>query len=150
MTESTPTLDIGLANGSDVRLTWWGNATVVIENGDRAIVIDPYVHPQRGRFQYAFCSHEHYDHAYPETVKWLVDSEGFKKIVIPRSCLYPSTRFFSRQLSFLEPEQYILLYPKHYDRSATRTADSKYVGHSDAWTDGDESIFPGAARTAAG
>ena len=66
MTEHTPTLDAGLDPGSDIRLTWWGNATVAIETGERAIVIDPYVHPQQGRFQYAFCSHEHYDHAYPK------------------------------------------------------------------------------------
>ena len=142
MTEHMPTLDAGLAPGSDVRLTWWGNATVVIEASDRAIVIDPYLHPQQARYQYILCSHEHYDHAYPATVNRLTQGDVFKKIVIPRSCLYPSTRFFSRQLSSLEPHQYVVLYPKHYDRSASRPGDTKYVGHSGTWTDGDESIFP--------
>ena len=48
MTEHTPTLDAGLAPGTDVRLTWWGNATVAIETGERAIVIDPYVSSPTG------------------------------------------------------------------------------------------------------
>ena len=50
MTEHTPTLDAGLAPGTDIRLTWWGNATVAIETGERAIVIDPYVLPNRANF----------------------------------------------------------------------------------------------------
>lgn len=136
-------LDLNLSPETNINITWMGNATVGIKSGSRGIVIDPYVHPKTEGYQYVFCTHEHYDHAYPETVKYLVETNSFKKLIIPRSCLYPSTRFFSRQLAFLEPEQYEILTPKYYDRESTRVGSTEYVGHSRSWSDLDGSIFSG-------
>jgi len=142
-------LDLGLKPRETIRVTWWGNATVAIESGDRAIVIDPYIHIPDDHYQYALCTHEHYDHAYPETISRLTKGSRFKKLILPRSCLYPSTRFYSRQLAFLEPDEYVILYPKYYETdkwigrvSSGRTTASVptslevFPGPNELWLDG--------------
>jgi hypothetical protein len=142
-TTQPSTLDLGLSPRTGLVLTWWGNATLAIMSGQRSIVIDPYYHPLEPSFEYIFSTHEHYDHAYPETIKRLITGKNFKKAILPRSCLYPSTRFFSRQLAFLEPEQYQIFYPKYFDHSVSRAQDTEYVGHSLELVKERDSPFPG-------
>jgi len=115
-------LDVGLHPKSVIRITWWGNATVVIESIDRSIVIDPWVHPKEGDFQFVFCTHEHYAHADPDTVERLTQGRSFQRLFLARSCLYPSNKKHARHLKFLSKPtwqigKYVIFYPKHFDHS---------------------------------
>ena len=114
-------LATGLEPRCPLTLTWWGNATISIDSTDSAIVIDPYLFPTENRYHYIFCTHEHYDHAYPENIRNLIKGPAFRKIILARSCLYPSNLFYARQLDFLDLDDYIIFYPKYYDRSKPRT-----------------------------
>jgi L-ascorbate metabolism protein UlaG (beta-lactamase superfamily) len=113
-------LQTTLAPQTDVTLTWWGCATIVIESGPHAIVIDPYLHPTEPRFDYIFCTHEHYDHADPATIEGLSQGPTFQKAIVARSCLLPSTLWYARQLTFSQPDQAVVLYPKYSYRTQPR------------------------------
>lgn len=113
-------LETDLRPKGQVTLTWWGCATIVIESGERAIAIDPYLYPTDPRYEYVFCTHEHYDHAYPPTMERLCNGGRFRKAILTRSCTLPSTLFYARQITFLDPERMVIFYPKYYDLSRPR------------------------------
>ena len=126
---------------SVIRFTWWGNAMVGVESVDRSIVIDPWISPEGGNFQYVFCTHEHHAHADPEAVENLSRNPNFRRMFIARSTLYPSNNPSARCLSFLsEPQwlidRYVIVYPKHYDHSIPRGAE------------GDTALLAGTGRLA--
>jgi len=100
-----------------VTVTWWGCAAVAIDSGDRAVAIDPFTHPRDGRFEYLFLTHEHYDHLHAPTLETLTRSARFKLAVVARSCVLPSSLFYARRVTWLRPDQLIVLYPKYRERA---------------------------------
>ena len=134
-------LSTNLRPRDQLALTWWGCATIIIESGQRSIVIDPYLYPTEPRFEYVFCTHEHYDHAYPPTMQKICTGERFKKAILTRSCTLPSTLFYAVQITFLNPEQLIIFYPKHYDHSRPREFPGPTELRLDGWhIEGVESV----------
>jgi L-ascorbate metabolism protein UlaG (beta-lactamase superfamily) len=114
-------LATGLLPAGRLALTWWGCATIALETDQHAIVIDPYLFPTEPRFEYIFCTHEHYDHVHLPTIERIAQGDVFKQAIVSRSCTFPSTFWYSRQITFLPPEQMIVFYPKYFDRERPRT-----------------------------
>jgi len=106
-----------------IRITWWGGMSVEVNFGELNIVFDPYVEPHEPKFDYIFCSHDHYDHCHEETLRKLIvpSSTRFKMLIASRGCFYAS-RLESpnnwgptmlNDLQFVPRDKCLALYPKY-------------------------------------
>ncbi|MBI3468951.1 MAG: MBL fold metallo-hydrolase [Planctomycetes bacterium] len=97
--------------------------SVEVNVGDVSFVFDPYIKPDEPRFDYIFCSHDHYDHCHEETLKKLIGpgNKRFQMLFASRGCFYAS-RLESpnnwgdtmlSDLQFVPREKCIALYPKY-------------------------------------
>jgi len=109
----------------EIAVTWWGCMSVEVNIGNINLVFDPYVKPDEPRFDYIFCSHDHYDHCHEATLRKLIEGAGqrFKLLCASRGCFYASriegpnnwsTRLLS-DLAFVPRDKCIALYPKYRD-----------------------------------
>ena len=105
---------------------WYGCATVELSVADTRLVIDPYFEPEVPKFDYVFCTQEHFDHYYPETLKKLCVGDQFKKLIVNVGCATPAQpvekmyRFavwnWVDPLSFVQEGDLEILFPKYrYD-----------------------------------
>ena len=109
----------------EIAVTWWGCMSVEVNVGDVSLVFDPYVKPDEPRFDYVFCSHDHYDHCHEKTLRKLIvpHSDRFKMLFAARGCFYASRidgpnnwgNTLLSDLAFVPREKCIALYPKYGD-----------------------------------
>ena len=59
-------------SAEQVSVTWWGCMSVEVNIGSTNFVFDPYIQPVEPRFDYIFCSHDHYDHLDYQAIKVLL------------------------------------------------------------------------------
>ncbi|MBI1924392.1 MBL fold metallo-hydrolase [Candidatus Poribacteria bacterium] len=107
----------------EIAIRWWGCMSVEINIGDVNIGFDPYVKPDAPKFDYLFCSHDHYDHCHEETLRKLIVPSGrhFKMLFAARGCFYASRidgpnnwgDTLLNDLKFVPREKCIALYPKY-------------------------------------
>jgi L-ascorbate metabolism protein UlaG (beta-lactamase superfamily) len=97
--------------------------SVEVNFGGVSIVFDPYVKPDEPRFDYIFCSHDHYDHCHEATLRKLTApaNDRFKMLFASRGCFYASRMPYqvkyddtlSADLSYVPREKCLALYPKY-------------------------------------
>ena len=105
----------------EIAVTWWGCMSVEVNVGDVNLVFDPYVKPDEPRFDYVFCSHDHYDHCHEETLKKLAAGGRLKMLVASRACFYASRIEGPNNwddtplsdLAFVPRDRCMALYPKY-------------------------------------
>ncbi|HUW30650.1 MAG TPA: MBL fold metallo-hydrolase [Planctomycetota bacterium] len=110
---------------TDLAVTWWGCMSVEVNIGEASILFDPYVKPDEPRFDFIFCSHDHYDHCHEETLRKLIVpwDTRFKLLMASRACFYASRiegpnnwgDCLLSDLSFVPRDKCIALYPKYMD-----------------------------------
>jgi len=120
---STALVQAESESAEQVSVTWWGCMSVEVNIGSTNFVFDPYIQPVEPRFDYIFCSHDHYDHCHEDTLRQLThpSSEKFKMLFASRGCFYAS-RLESpnnwgptmlNDLNFVPRDKTLALYPKY-------------------------------------
>ncbi len=115
------------APADEIAVTWWGCMSFEVSIGELSLVFDPYVKPNTPRFDYIFCSHDHYDHGHEATLRKLVAGPGAKRLKMlfaARCCFYASRlqgpNNFSdnplTDLGYVPRDKAMALYPKYRDR----------------------------------
>jgi len=105
----------------EVAVTWWGCMSVEVNLGDVNIAFDPYVKPDQPKFDYIFCSHDHYDHCHEGTVRKLAKGGRLKMLFASRGCFYASRidgpnnwgDTMLADLSYVPRDRCMALYPKY-------------------------------------
>ena len=89
---STALVQAESESAEQVSVTCWGCMSVEVNIGSTNFVFDPYIQPVEPRFDYIFCSHDHYDHCHEDTLRQLThpSSEKFKMLFASRGCFYAS------------------------------------------------------------
>ena len=110
---------------TELTVTWWGCMSVEVNVGEVSILFDPYIKPDEPRFDFIFCSHDHYDHCHEETLRKLIVpwDARFKLLMASRACFYASRiegpnnwgDCLLSDLSFVPRSKCIAMYPKYMD-----------------------------------
>jgi len=99
---------------------WWGCAAVEISISDLNLVIDPYIKPEKPKYDYIFCTQEHFDHYHKDTLVKLCKGNVFKKLIVNVGCVSPAAVYEDDLAiwnwgppSFVPKEKLQVLYPKY-------------------------------------